>query len=98
MKTINLACVSSPAHRSFELISVTRGDAFTVRWQETIQPVVTFMLRKDHILIASAATKEEFRFTVGLNDEGRCQHRLNGQEYEQWQVHKMALKALFFLA
>ena len=33
-----------------------------------------------------------------LNDEGRCLLRIGNKEYERWQVRKMALEVLFFVA
>jgi len=80
---------------SFQVV-VADEKAFTVRRGEIIKPVVTFMLEDKRILISSDISNEELDFTVGLSDEGRCQLRQNGQEYEQWQVRKMALEGLFF--
>jgi hypothetical protein len=96
VRVANSVCGFSPRRTPFELVVDGRSEAFTVRRGESIRPTVTFMLEADQIVIASSKTNEEFRFTVGLNDEGRCQLRLNSQEFEQWQVRKMALEALFF--
>jgi|SRR5271163_5068120 len=77
-------------------VVVTDEQAFTVRRGETLKPVVAFMLEGGCIVVTSSLSREEWRFTVGLNNEGRCQLRQNGEEYEQWQVRKMALEGLFF--
>jgi hypothetical protein len=98
VKAANSSCTPSSRGTLFELVPDKSSKAFTVRREETFQPSVVFMLDADHIGITSTATNEELRFTVGLNDEGRCQLRSNSHEYEQWQVRKMALEALFFPA
>lgn len=95
VKAANSACTSL-RRTPFELVPDRSSEAFTVRREETFKPTATFMLEADQIVIASSKTNEEFRFTVGLNDEGRCQLRMNSQKFEQWQVRKMALEGLFF--
>lgn len=92
VKTANLLPLQGPP---FQLV-VVDSRSFVVRRGEAIKPVVTFMLETAGILVNSTASNEEWRFTVGLNNEGRCQLRHEGQEYEQWQVRKMALEGLFF--
>jgi len=34
--------------------------------------------------------------TLTLNDQRQCRFKLNGQEYESWQIRKRALQKLFF--
>jgi hypothetical protein len=80
----------------FEVTVGRAGEDFTVQRGESVRPVVTFLILGDHISISTNASSEKWEFTVGLNDEGRCLLRQNGQEYEQWQVRKMALEGLFF--
>ena len=80
---------------SFEVVPES-NETFTVRRSESIKSVVIFMLQEDRIVINSGSSSEEWNFTVGLNGEGRCQLRQNGQEFEQWQVRKMAMEGLFF--
>jgi hypothetical protein len=55
-----------------------------------------FTPRGEHIVISASAPKEKWKFTVGLNKEGRCLLRKNGEKFEQWQVRKMALEGLIF--
>lgn len=93
VKTAN--SLSLPNGNSFQVV-IADEKAFTVRHGEAIKPVVTFMLEDKRIVISSDVSNEELRFTVGLNDEGRCQLRQNGHEFEQWQVRRMALEGLFF--
>lgn len=90
--------VANATFQAGTLFQVVAADskAFTVRRGETIKPVVRFMLEEKRIVTSSDISNEELQFSVGLSDEGRCQLRQNGQEFEQWQVRKMALEGLFF--
>jgi len=92
VKTANATVLGGDA---FQVI-VSDQEAFIVRRGEAIKPVVRFMLEGKRIVISSDISNEESAFSVGLSDEGRCQLRQNGNEYEQWQVRKMALEGLFF--
>ena len=56
---------------------------------------VDFSFENDEIIVADAG-KEMFRLKVTLNNEGRCKFVLGGEEFEQWQVRRMALERLFF--
>ena len=40
--------------------------------------------------------QEEWFVTIGLNDEGRCTLRIDGNPLEQWQFRRRALEGLFF--
>jgi len=80
----------------FDVVVSKLGEDFTVQRAESLRPTTSFVLLGQHIVISSSASKEQWKFTVGLNNDGRCQLRWDGQEYEQWQVRKMALESLFF--
>jgi hypothetical protein len=77
-------------------VIVADKNAFTVKRGASITPVVMFILESGCIVVSATLSNEEWRFTVGLNNEGRCQLRWESQEFEQWQVRKMALEGLFF--
>jgi hypothetical protein len=51
----------------------------------------------NQIEVRNEVTKETWRVSIGLNNEGRCSLRLaDNSELEQWQFRKMALEGLFF--
>jgi hypothetical protein len=95
VKVANSVCPTSPRRTLFE-VHTDKNDAFTVQRAESIRPVVVFMLQSECILVSVGPGNEEWRFTVGLNNEGRCLLRFDGKEFEHWQVRKMALEGLFF--
>ncbi len=75
---------------TFEVV-VSDAAAFVVRRTNVLKPVVQFSFDASYISI------DEDRFTVGINDEGRCVLKDDeDKEYEQWQVRKLALEKLFF--
>jgi len=96
VKDANEVLSTSPRRTPFEVIVSRDGEDFTVQRGESIRPTVSFVILGEHIAISSSATNEKWEFTVGLNNEGRCLLRENGDEFEQWQVRKMALEGLFF--
>lgn len=56
---------------------------------------VDFTLANEEIVIAGA-DERPFTVTVGLGDDGECRAKIDGQEYDLWQVRKRALEELFF--
>jgi len=89
------ATATSPNQSDFQIV-MSDERAFTVRRGDILKPVVTFMLETASIVVNASGSNEEWRYAVGLNNEGRCQLRRDGEEYEQWQVRKLALEGLFF--
>jgi hypothetical protein len=61
-----------------------------------IYQVVKFSLGEKEISISDENGKLIATVTTTLNDEGECRARLNGKDYELWQLRKMVLEALFF--
>lgn len=81
--------------QKFRVIPDEDGRAFTVRRGENINQFVNVLLENGAIVVVTAQGQEK-RFKVGLNDEGRCQLRSEGKDFEQWQVRKLALEDLLF--
>jgi len=79
----------------FRIIRAEDGRSFTVRRGESINKFVSVVLENGCIAIVKARGQEA-KFTVGLNNEGRCQLRSEKEGFEQWQVRKMALEDLLF--
>jgi len=96
VKDANVVLPPSPRNAPFEVLVSREGEDFTVQRSESLKCIVSFVLLDEHIAVSSTATGEKWQFTVGLNDEGRCLLRENGQEFEQWQVRRKALEGLFF--
>ena len=95
VKAANLVRRRSP-RTEFRLIPNNANDAFTVLHDGGPGPQVNFYLESNQIKIDDLASNQTFLVTLTLNNEGRCKLRINGEEFEQWQVRRMALERLFF--
>jgi hypothetical protein len=62
---------------------------------EKIHKSVTFALADTFIEIQNESAVM-FKATIGLNDDGECTFRIDGQDRNSWQLRKMALEGLFF--
>ena len=56
---------------------------------------VDFTLANEEIVIKGVG-EQSFTVTVGLGGDGECRAKIDGQEYDLWQVRKRALEELFF--
>jgi hypothetical protein len=86
-----------PEH-NFYSFSFLPGDVdwFAVRVEgASAQDSLRFELRDDNI---SASNREAaiFTATVTLCDDGECRFKIGAQEYDSWQIRKMALEDFFF--
>ena len=80
------------------LVTPGNNNQFVVRrFGENSDAQIAFNLNSDHILIVDPVNNREFKVTVGLNDDGECRFRVNGEgEFQLWHVLKKALDGLFF--
>jgi len=76
-------------------VHIADDTAFSVQRLDSPRPHAHLFVNAGAIEVAVGQTT--FRFTVGINDEGRCVLKDDeDKEYEQWQVRKLALEKLFF--
>jgi hypothetical protein len=81
-------------HYGFKFIGSSKS--FTVLIEgNKLHKSVTFQLAGKIIEVQSEEAVM-FNASVGLNDEGECVLRVNGEDRTTWQVAKMALERLFF--
>jgi hypothetical protein len=89
----------SGTRRVFRVTPNSGGNMFFVH-QERDDPygeirTVKFSVQGDEIAIV-LLDKTTLIATLTLNNDGQCRLKINGLEYEQWQVRKMALEPLLF--
>ncbi|MGO9272127.1 MAG: hypothetical protein ACLQOO_18000 [Terriglobia bacterium] len=79
----------------FEMV-VSSGDRFVVliHLGPKRMQTVEFTLADTGISVGNG-TKLMFDATLTLDDEGECVPKINGREYQFWQMRKMALQDLF---
>jgi hypothetical protein len=90
------ALIPSQADYSFQFVP-GGGNSFTVLIGgfPKVQESVTFQLSEKCIEVQKQDAPM-FDATVGLNNDGECVMRINGQDYRPWQAAKLALERLFF--
>jgi hypothetical protein len=87
------------AHQHYAFKFVSRGQTFSALLEGSrLHKSVMFSLESNHISIRRDGTDSALMATPTLNDEGRCLLKIGNKEYERWQVRKMALEDLFFVA
>jgi hypothetical protein len=80
----------------FKVVGTDRSFSVIAEHAElAIHQTVTFSLNGQDIVVASV-DGVIFRATVTLNNNGDCKPQIDGQEYDLWQLRKMALEKLFF--
>jgi hypothetical protein len=89
-----------PSERSFWTFNFRSSDrSFTawVRSRDTdVHKTVEFRLEATHISIRRPEPAKIILASVTLNNEGRCILKIVDEEYERWQLRKLALEDLFF--
>ena len=79
-----------------KFLFVERGEKFSVS-RESVRRLVDFELAGDQIAISGSGLSTPFTATVTLQDVfGHCRLKVDGVEYDRWQVLRMALEELFF--
>jgi hypothetical protein len=91
----NKAFSASPEQPIFRVLTGILDTQFSVQRKSRVKRVI-FSRTDTQIVIVSDVSEKNWEYTIGLNDEGRCQLRRDGIEFEQWQVRKLALEAMFF--
>jgi len=83
-------------HYSFRLIS--QGTMFAAIVEgNNIHGAVRFTYNVSRLIfVHDDKERELMRAFVTLNNDGKCMVRINEQEYELWQMRKMALERLLF--
>jgi hypothetical protein len=82
--------------RHYAMSFVSEGRMFAALVEShQIHDVISFVLEDDAIEVRDKE-KALFVSTVGLNNEGRCIMKIDNQEYELWQVRRLALEKLLF--
>ncbi|MGB7592132.1 MAG: hypothetical protein WBO19_12925 [Terriglobia bacterium] len=76
---------------------VDNGDSFSVIVPSNPLRKISFHVSGEKIIV-SRKGKSIFEASLTLNNEAECRLKINGQEYDFWQVRRMALEDLFFPA
>jgi|ERR1039458_6324568 hypothetical protein len=87
------------AGENYSFRTSSRGGSITAYIQANgVYWSVTFRQTKDGISVHDENDKVMFDATLALNNDGECRLRLRGteQEYQFWQLRKMALEHLLF--
>jgi hypothetical protein len=85
-------------HYSFSVVASGDSISVFVAGNNIRRRAVRFSLTVDAISVASEDAVVSFQATLTLNNERNCRFRIKGQEYESWQLRRMALEELFFFA
>jgi hypothetical protein len=91
---VRKSLLPSERHYSFEFVE-SGGTAFSVAViGNDIHDSVRFHLGDEKIKVRSG--NREYELFATLCNDGECRVKMNGDEYDLWQVLKMALEDLLF--
>jgi hypothetical protein len=89
-----------PYHYEFSIVNPSHGPSsfmVVVSGSGVPQKIVEFRLIKTGIAIhKDGSTGAAFEASITLNDDGECRLKVDGREYEFWQVRRKALEELLF--
>jgi len=78
---------------------VERGYVVRVFWDDTFgsfkDVFVQFSLKPQSIIVETNEGTV-YEATIGLNENGDCKLKLNGKEYDPWQLRMLALEKFMF--
>ena len=86
-----------PDNSPYEFSVVEDGEEFTVLLEAgELERSVIFTLGKHTISVRGDQSDLKFDVKVSFTDRGECKLSIDGQEYDFWQVRRMALEELLF--
>jgi hypothetical protein len=86
-----------PELSPYEFSMVESGDTFKVVLEaKGISLAVVFNLREHAIVVLDGKGETMFEVTLTFNDAGECKLNAREQQWEFWQIRRMALEELMF--
>jgi hypothetical protein len=86
-----------PQNSPYEFSVTENGAEFTVILQaEELERSVIFSLAEHAILVRGEQSDLKFDVKLNFTERGECKLNVDGQEYEFWQVRRLALEDLLF--
>jgi hypothetical protein len=97
-KDVEIRNAMRSPHALYTFVFQTNGESFTVFIERNLDHrSVTFNLTKKGIKVVDNKDTQILDAALMLNEEGECRPKINGKEYEFWQLRQMALGDLFII-
>lgn len=84
------------ANYGFNVTALNDDVVVSLMGNAVVSRSITISLTDDAIVVTDGTSKELFRATMTLNNDGECRFKINGVEREFWQMRQLALEELLF--